>query len=162
VEAAVHPETATENLCVSLVARGTQQRSCETIIYAFTAINNRESQMSALFLKRDRTGEGLYAARSYHPGEFIFQFEAVSWRPIRDRHTVEHPFGGHFFHPILAKTSHGCEPNCRISFSDRAMVALKAVAAGEAISFDYQSTERRISHPFDCLCGSTKCRQRIE
>jgi hypothetical protein len=116
----------------------------------------------ALMVKRDHTGQGLYAARRYQPGEVVLSFEHVVWRPARDRYTVEHPFGGHLFHPILAKTAHSCEPNCRISFSDRAMIAISPIASGDAITFDYQSTERRISHPFDCLCGSRRCRRRIE
>jgi tyrocidine synthetase-3 len=118
--------------------------------------------MSPLIVRQDHTGEGLYATRNYRCGEVVFEFEHVVWRPERDRHTVEHPFGGHFFHPILAKTAHSCDPNCRISFPHRAMLAVRSIAPGEPISFDYQSTEHRISHPFDCLCGSRRCRGRIE
>jgi hypothetical protein len=118
--------------------------------------------MSALIMKKDRTGEGLYACRRYRPGETVFAFEHVAMRPERDRYTVEHPFGGHLFHPVLAKTAHSCDPNCRISILDRAMVAVRTIAPGEPITFDYHSTERRLSHPFDCLCGSARCRGRIE
>jgi hypothetical protein len=117
--------------------------------------------MAALILRKDHTGEGLYAARFYHPGEVVLAFDEVEWRAERDRHTIEHPFGGHLFHPILARAAHGCEPNCRISFTDRALVALKTITAGESITFDYRSTESRLSHPFDCLCGSRRCRGRI-
>lgn len=118
--------------------------------------------MTALILKKDTTGEALYAAQSYRPGEVVLKFEHVAWRPARDRYTVEHPFGGHLFHPILAKTAHSCEPNCRISFPDRTLVAVRSIAPGDAITFDYKSTESRMSHPFVCLCGSGQCRGRIE
>lgn len=121
----------------------------------------RSSTTSALMLKKDRTGEALYATRRYRTGEVVFEFEHVALRPERDRHTVEHPFGGHLFHPILAKTAHSCEPNCRIAVLDRMMIAIRDIAPGEPITFDYLSTERRISHPFDCLCGSRRCRGRI-
>jgi hypothetical protein len=112
--------------------------------------------MAALMLKKDHTGEGLYAARTYRPGDIVVEFEQVEWRSERDRYTVEHPFGGHLFHPVLAKTAHSCEPNCRVSFRDRALVAIKPIIAGGQISFDYRSTEHQISHPFDCLCGSRR------
>jgi uncharacterized protein len=117
--------------------------------------------MAALILKQAQDGVGLHAARSYRPGDVVVAFEHVTWRPERDRHTIEHPFGGHLFHPLLARTRHSCEPNCRISFPDRAMIAVRAIAPGEAISFDYQTTERRLSRPFDCRCGSRGCRGRI-
>jgi hypothetical protein len=118
--------------------------------------------MSPLILKKDRTGEGLYAGRNYHPGEMVLEFRQVDWRPERDRYTVEHPFGGHLFDPVLAKTTHSCEPNCRVSFPDRALITVRFIPSGEPITFDYRTTERRLSHPFDCLCGSSRCRGRIE
>ena len=118
--------------------------------------------MTALILKKGHAGERLHAVRRYRPGEVVFDFEQVAWRPARDRHTVEHPFGGHIFHPTLAKVSHSCDPNCRISFPYRAVVAIRSIEPGELISVDYQSTEHSISHPFDCLCGAPRCRGRIE
>jgi hypothetical protein len=118
--------------------------------------------MSPLMLRKDLTGEALYAGRAYRPGEAVLEFEGIAWRSARDRHTVEHPFGGHVFHPVLAKTSHSCEPNRRVSFPDRALIAVRPIASGEPVTFDYKTTERRISFPFDCLCGSPNCRRRIE
>ena len=106
-------------------------------------------------------GERLYAVRRYGAGEVVLEFEQVAWQPTRDRYTVEHPFGEHFHHPLLAKVSHSCEPNCRVSFRDRTLVAIRPIAPGDPITFDYQSTETRISRPFDCDCGSPACRGRI-
>jgi hypothetical protein len=115
-----------------------------------------------LILKRDHIGESLYAGRTYRSGEVVLAFEQVEWRSQRDRDTVEHPFGGHLFHPLLAKTAHGCTPNCRLSFADRTLIAIRNIASGDPVSFDYHSTERRLNRPFDCLCGSDRCRGRIE
>jgi hypothetical protein len=114
-----------------------------------------------LIVKQDATGEALYATRAYRPGDVVFHFQEVEWRPKRDRYTVQHPSGGHIFHPVLAKTAHSCEPNCCIDLPDRAMVAIRPIAAGEAISFDYETTESWFSHPFWCQCGSRRCRGRI-
>ena len=117
--------------------------------------------MAALSLKTDATGEALYASRSYQIGETVVDFGDAVVRAERDKYTVERPGGGHLFHPVLAKTSHGCEPNCRISFPDQAMIAVRPIAAGEAITFDYMTTESAITHPFDCLCGCSNCRGRV-
>ena len=112
-------------------------------------------------VRRDRTGSGLYAVRAFAAGETVFAFRQVSWGE-RDSHTVEHPGGGHFRDPVLMYTGHSCAPNCRISFEAMAMVALRDIAAGEAIAFDYATTESAITQAFDCLCGAPGCRGRIE
>lgn len=121
----------------------------------------RTAPPEALIVKKDATGEALYATRPYQRGEVVFQFEKVEWRSRRDRHTVQHPSGEHIFHPVLARTAHSCEPNCRIDLEDRSMVAIRAIGTGEAITYDYETTERWFSHPFWCLCGSRRCRGRI-
>ncbi|MFI4936864.1 MAG: SET domain-containing protein-lysine N-methyltransferase [Caulobacterales bacterium] len=116
--------------------------------------------MGALHFRDDATGEGLYAGRTYAAGEVVLDLADVEWR-ARDKHTVEHPSGRHFFHPVLAKTAHSCDPNCAIAFDPLALVARRAIAPGEAVTIDYEATESVISFPFDCLCGSPGCRGRI-
>ena len=111
--------------------------------------------------RKNAAGDAVYAAQAYAPGDVVFLFGDVEWRPRRDSDTVEHPGGGHIFHPVLAKASHSCEPNCRIELEDRAMIAIRAIEPGEAITYDYETTETWFSHPFWCLCGSRRCRGRI-
>ena len=117
--------------------------------------------MAALMLQRDLTGEALYAARAYRPGDIVVDFAEVEWPPVRDRHTEQHPSGSHLFHPDLAKAAHSCDPNCRPALAGRVLLACRQIAAGEAITFDYQTTESRFAYPFQCLCGSSRCRGRI-
>ncbi len=117
--------------------------------------------MAALMLRKAATGEALYAAKAYRPGDVVLDFAEVEWRPARDRDTVQHPSGAHFFHPILAKASHSCDPNCRVEVAGRILVATRPIASGEPIAFDYQTTETRFAHPFRCLCGASQCRGRI-
>ena len=118
--------------------------------------------MTRLILKRDGAVESLYAIRSYRPGEVVLTFDQVTWLPVRDPETIETPFGQHLHHPVLAKAAHSCEPSCRIAFPDRRMVAVRPIAPGEAITLDFRATERCLSRPFDCRCGSRRCRGRIE
>jgi hypothetical protein len=111
--------------------------------------------------KDDTASETVYAARAYRPGDVVFRFDDVEWRSQRDRDTVQHPSGGHVFNFMLARTGHSCEPNCCISFPTSSMVAVRPIEAGEAITCDYEATERWFSHPFWCQCGSRRCRGRI-
>ena len=106
-------------------------------------------------------GAALYACRPYQRGDVVFRFEDAERRSQRDEQTVEAPDGGHLYHPALAMTAHGCEPNCYVDLHNRAMVALRAIEPGEAITYDYETTERWFSHPFWCRCGARRCRGRI-
>jgi hypothetical protein len=117
--------------------------------------------LSPQFVKEDRTGDALYAARTYRPGEIVLDFAEVEWRPRRDRHSVQHPCGSHLYHPVLAMVAHSCDPNCEIEVMGRVLVALKTIAPGDLVSFDYGTTESHLAHPFDCLCGYSGCRGRI-
>ena len=121
----------------------------------------RAAPLAALLVKRREDGEAVLATRPYRPGDLVFRFEEAEWRPQRDGDTVEQPAGGHLYHPLLARTGHSCEPNCCVSFPDRALVAIRPIEPGEAITYDYESTESWFSHPFWCQCGSRRCRGRI-
>jgi uncharacterized protein len=106
-------------------------------------------------------GEALCAAHDFQPGEVVFRFDGGELRSRRDSSTVELPDGGHLFHPVLTLAAHACEPNCRLDLEGRVAVALRPIAAGEAVTYDYETTERWFSHPFWCQCGARRCRGRI-
>lgn len=55
--------------------------------------------------------------------------------------------------------NHGCDPNA--AFRDRVLEALRPIAAGEEIRFDYESTEDALAVPFACRCGDAGCRGRL-
>jgi hypothetical protein len=100
----------------------------------------------------------MVAARAYHPGDLIFEFSEMVWWPVRDVFTVEYVGGRHFFDPQLARVAHACDPNARVSFTLMALVARRDIAPGEALTFDYFTTESAISAPFVCHCGASNCR----
>ena len=65
---------------------------------------------------------------------------------------------------------HSCEPNCRLDYRDDGrvfLVALRDVAAGEDLTFDYATTTTRAgvaAFPgwrFACRCGATCCRGEV-
>lgn len=50
---------------------------------------------------------------------------------------------------------HSCEPTTVIR--DRQVIALRDIAEGEGVTFDYNTTEYDMASPFQCHCGSSRC-----
>ena len=67
---------------------------------------------------------------------------------------------------MIEKTNHSCDPNCEALVDEElAMFALRArmdLAAGTAISFDYDTTEWAMDAPFACACGTAACRGTVQ
>ena len=51
--------------------------------------------------------------------------------------------------------NHSCEPNAQVR--DRQVLAARDVAAGEQITFHYNTTEHEMAEPFRCNCGAASC-----
>lgn len=49
--------------------------------------------------------------------------------------------------------NHACDPNARIS--GRELLAMRPIARGEEVTFDYETTEWDMASPF--RCGCTRC-----
>jgi len=47
--------------------------------------------------------------------------------------------------------NHSCNPNAIIV--RRVLIAIRAIAAGEEITFDYNTNEYAMASPFNCRCG---------
>ena len=50
---------------------------------------------------------------------------------------------------------HHCEPTTVIR--NREVIALRRIAEGEGVTFDYNTTEYDMAEPFHCHCGSVHC-----
>ena len=59
--------------------------------------------------------------------------------------------------------NHSCDPNAGmlIDGTNVQLIALRDIAPGEQITFDYSTTMDEDDFEFDCLCGSSNCRGRI-
>ncbi|MDP2959157.1 MAG: SET domain-containing protein-lysine N-methyltransferase [Longimicrobiales bacterium] len=51
--------------------------------------------------------------------------------------------------------NHSCEPNAFLR--GLTLMALEDIPAGAEITFDYNTTEWEMAHPFACLCGTPAC-----
>lgn len=56
--------------------------------------------------------------------------------------------------------NHSCEPNCGIKNFTR-ICAMRDIAAGEELTWDYEMTERSDWWEIACLCGTPSCRKYV-
>jgi SET domain-containing protein len=56
--------------------------------------------------------------------------------------------------------NHSCQPNAGLS-GQIGVVAMRDIAAGEEICYDYAMSDGSNYDEFDCQCGEATCRQRI-
>ena len=69
------------------------------------------------------------------------------------------------FHPEAVRhptnfLNHSCDPNAGYDGAD-AIVALRAIAAGEEIRMDYGTFSFSFDHEFSCRCGAAACRGKV-
>ena len=57
--------------------------------------------------------------------------------------------------------NHSCEPNAGFTTGEPALYALRDIAAGEQIAWDYSTSIAEAGWTLDCLCGSPLCRKTI-
>jgi hypothetical protein len=100
------------------------------------------------------------ATRPFEAGECIVELEGVlTARP--SRYTVQLAEDLHLAPPpgldpadttraAWRFLNHACEPNARLD--GRQLMAWRPIAAGEEITFDYETTELDMAEPFACAC----------
>lgn len=54
--------------------------------------------------------------------------------------------------------NHSCEPNCGLS-GQLLLIAMRDIAPGEELSFDYAMCDASDYDEFRCLCGAPTCRE---
>lgn len=69
-----------------------------------------------------------------------------------------------YIHPVSTEpahyVNHSCNPNAGFA-GQIAVVALREIAPGEEICFDYAMCDGSPYDEFECLCGEAACRKRI-
>lgn len=56
--------------------------------------------------------------------------------------------------------NHSCEPNAGLS-SSISLVALRPIAPGEEVCYDYATSDGSAYDEFECACGTPSCRRRV-
>ena len=103
------------------------------------------------------------AAQPIKAGEVVFY---ISGRIVtkRTQHTIQLDATRHVVadaDDLWQFMNHGCEPNVSIDVTRRQMVAIRDIALGEELTFNYNTTEWDMISPFDCACGAESCVGRI-
>jgi hypothetical protein len=113
-----------------------------------------------------RGGRSVFATRDLAAGETVLK----AWGPElskRVRYSMQVDADTHVLPDgVVVLVNHSCEPNCgvliRSGVKEMEVRALRPIAAGEELTFDYETFEYEIDHAGgQCLCGSAKCRGRI-
>jgi D-alanine-D-alanine ligase-like ATP-grasp enzyme len=126
------------------------------------------------------SGFGIYATAAIAAGEVVHAGEERPHRIVTRSH-VERTWSAEeravfraYAYPISeevfvlwdedaekwAPQNHSCAPNT--GFRGLDVVALRDIAAGEELTLDYRTFCDEAMVPFDCHCGSSNCRGRIE
>jgi SET domain-containing protein len=99
-------------------------------------------------------GNGLFATASIESGEVILASDGEKFNmPVVYSYQIDddiHTMG-------LGALNHECDPNCGIDEMTSNIVTLRAIVAGEELSFNYLTTEFDMASPFLCKCGSSQC-----
>ena len=119
----------------------------------------------------DKGGRGVFAEQPIPQGQLLIVFGGdVITRKDVDRLTPE-------LRPLVLQVdedcvlvstkpgpadwvNHSCEPNAGLQ-GQITLVALRDIAVGEEITFDYAMSDGCDYDEFDCGCGTKKCRGRI-
>ncbi len=111
-------------------------------------------------------GRSVDATRAIAPGEVV-----LTGRGRPSPHRTRHSFQvDHDAHVILGAPieliNHSCDPNCgllvRRGTPHVEVHALRTIAPGEELTFDYASWEAEIQFMTGpCLCGAAACRGRV-
>jgi hypothetical protein len=129
----------------------------------------RQSEVTASFLVKEtgKTGMGLFATRPFNRGDLVFAmtgtehfyesrsradaFKFENWLCIgKDRWLDPDP-------PFVF-SNHSCDPNLGIRGAAH-FIALRDIAAGEELTFDYSITDDELDWSMPCACAAQECRK---
>jgi D-alanine-D-alanine ligase-like ATP-grasp enzyme len=140
-------------------------------------IERHKRKQKKYFVKGNSiAGYGLYASTDMNSGEVIFQGEGRSQRIITksyvDKHwsEVDKEAFTRYAYPISdqvyilwdddpsewAPQNHSCDPNT--AYEGLNVISLKKINKGQELTLDYGNFLDDSMMPFQCRCGSAKCR----
>lgn len=136
-------------------------------------MNGDPCDSQALELKASRHGRGVYVRRAISEGEQILEFHGALYHrtDLPSPYTTAcdyylqvgpdlfmGPSGG-----LDDFINHSCDPNCGIRTDGPCVVltALRPIALGEELTFDYSTTNLNAPLEMTCHCGSKTCRRTV-
>ncbi len=131
--------------------------------------SRREPESSSQFriqIRRAGTrGQGVFTADPISRGEVAIVGRPVAELAERTWQTLQVGVASHIkIDEPFELVNHSCDPNCGIRPNDHGgydLIAMRDIAAGEEITFDYCMTEWICVGFSACRCGSDRCRKTI-
>jgi hypothetical protein len=135
---------------------------------------DRYQPSSNLFrVAENHLGKAVFAETAFAEGDVLIEFTGRRFRADQvptllrgrgDRFVQVTP--DHYMGPsgrIDDLVNHGCDPNAGLRFTENGvfLVAVRAIAAGEEIAWDYSTTLRESNWHMICHCRSPECRHVI-
>jgi hypothetical protein len=127
-----------------------------------------EVQAESVVEVRNNDGfKGIFATEAISQDSIIFRLRGtISKTPTK--YTIQVGPEQHLSFPAIRKPkddidycwqylNHRCEPNGYMNTTELTFRALRDIAAGEEITFNYLTTESEMAVPFNCICGSRDC-----
>ena len=116
----------------------------------------------------DKYGTGVFASAPIKKDEVIaafdgpyYHYEFDGWTDEIANHAIQ--CGEELWRDstsIARLVNHSCDPNCGIKGLFE-IVAMRDIAEGEEITWDYEMSEKNTLWFMDCRCGSPLCRKVI-
>jgi hypothetical protein len=114
-------------------------------------------------------GKGLFATRAIAKGEHILRFDgelltAAEMEAMGERQGNTLQIGKDSYIncvPPGLYTNHSCAPNAGLAH-DNLLIAIRDIALGSQIQFDYSTCMSEDNWTMQCRCGSHNCRGLIE
>jgi hypothetical protein len=101
----------------------------------------------------------LFAKQSFNANDVISNFDWDEVYKTPTYLTVQIGESEHIeLKPIFLECiNHSCEPNAFFDVTNKKLVCIKPIEAGEELTFFYPSAEWNMDQPFECYCGSKEC-----
>ena len=103
----------------------------------------------------------LVASQPIARGEVIVQSCEEEVQDHRTWRTLQIDETRHLRNAFLNFVDHSCSPNALLDVDNLALLAIREIAVGEAVTFFYPGAEVELSQPFECHCGSSECLRHI-
>ncbi|MEI8229564.1 MAG: SET domain-containing protein-lysine N-methyltransferase [Candidatus Peregrinibacteria bacterium] len=118
-------------------------------------------------------GNGVFSSSDIQSGDLIMEFTG----PLVTRSELPQPYSSVLDHYTQVDEdlymgpsgdlddiiNHSCNPNCGLREEDGRLMcyAIRDIAQGQELSWDYSTMQQSGWWEMDCLCGSVLCRGRI-
>ena len=111
--------------------------------------------------KTGEKGEGLVSLVDIPKGDIVFKFFGQTTKS-QSLFTLQKSPDIYVEDPlVMGKVLHACDPNMACDMETLTFTAAQPIRAGDFLTMDYETTEDSLFRPFECGCGSEKCRGRI-